>query len=195
MECHFVFSISLCGFSLSTASKLFKLNSINISQCYMLYWELTKSNSFPDILKKNTHIRLSERACLLTNTVPPLLNDTVMKDIHYSFLLYSRTIYPARIVPGIPWSVVTIPIRYFQIYSYLFINTCASKANNFTKVREKQPGQYFVKHFKRANLLAAVSSLYLRNTNCYMAQANNNNGCLKLPETATGMKVLVKKLV
>ena len=68
----------------------------------MLYWELTKSNSFANILKKNTHIRLSKRACLLTNTVPPLLTDTVMEDIHYSFLLYSRTVYPARIVPGFP---------------------------------------------------------------------------------------------
>ena len=28
-----------------------------------------------------------------------------------------------------------------------------------------------------------------------MAHANNNNGCLKFPEAATGMKVLVKKLV
>ena len=64
MECHFVFSISLCGFSFSAVSKLFKLNSINITECYMPYWELTKSNSYADILKKNTHIRLSKRACL-----------------------------------------------------------------------------------------------------------------------------------
>ena len=132
---------------------------------------------------------------LLTNTVPPLLTDTVRKDIHFSFLLYSRAVYPAMIVPGIPWFVFTIPIRYFQTCSYLFINTCTSKADNFTKVREKQLGQNLVKDFKRANLLAAVSSLYLANSNSYMAHANNINGCLKFPETATGMKVLAKKLV
>ena len=67
--------------------------------------------------------------------------------------------------------------------------------NNVTKIREKHPGQHFVKHWKRANLWGTVSSLCLANTRCYMAHTNNNNGCLKFPEVPTGMKVLVKKLV
>ena len=67
--------------------------------------------------------------------------------------------------------------------------------NNVTKIREKHPGQHFVKHFKRANLWAAVLFLCLTNISCYMAHTNNNNGCLKFPEVPTGMKVLVKKLV
>ena len=52
-----------------------------------------------------------------------------------------------------------------------------------------------MKHFKIANLWATVSSLCLTNTSCYMAHANNNNVCLKFPEAATGMKVLVKNFV
>ena len=36
--------------------QVIKVNSINITECYMLYWELTKSNSYADLLKKNTHV-------------------------------------------------------------------------------------------------------------------------------------------
>ena len=120
--------------------------------------------------------------------------------IHF-YYIQERSTLPG-LEPGIPWFVVrclnhwgTGLSNYFQTCSYLFINTCAPKENDFTKVREKQPWQNFVKHFKRVNLWGTVYSLCLTNTNCYMAHANNNNGRLKFLETATGMKILVKKLV